>query len=140
LKYRIAHLFICLLLWAGQLYAAAAEREFKAGEDILEAWRFSEAEAIAAQALKDNPKSASALEFDGRIKFYQGRYQEALAVLDRALAVDSKDPRRQAMKLLTQLTLDVHKAFKRYESAHFILFVDEKRDAILVPHALDALE
>jgi tetratricopeptide (TPR) repeat protein len=140
LKYRFAPLLLFLCLWAGQLHAAEAEREFKVGEDILEAWRFPEAEAIAAKALKDNPKSAAALEFDGRIKFYQGRYQEALTVLDRALAIDSKDPRRQAMKLLTQLTLDVHKSFKRYESAHFILFVDEKRDAILVPHALDALE
>ena len=140
MKYRIAPFLIFFCLWAGPLCAAEAEREFKAGEEILEAWRFAEAEAIAAKALKDNPKSATALEFDGRIKFYQGRYQEALTVLDRALAVDSKDPRRQAMKLLTQLTLDVHKSFKRHESAHFILFVDDKRDAILVPHALDALE
>ena len=140
MKYRIAPLVIVVCFWAGQLCAAAAEREFKVGEDILEAWRFPEAEAIAAKALSENPKSAAALEFDGRIKFYQGRYQEALASLDRALAIDSKDPRRQAMKLLTQLTVDVHKSFKRYESPHFILFVDEKRDAILVPHALDALE
>ncbi|MEO6163563.1 MAG: tetratricopeptide repeat protein [Candidatus Binatia bacterium] len=138
--YRIAPFLIFACLLAGPLYGAEAEREFKAGEEILEAWRFADAEAIAAKALKDNPKSAAALEFDGRIKFYQGRYQEALTVLDRALAVDSKDPRRQAMKLLTQLTLDVHKSFKRHESAHFILFVDDKRDAILVPHALDALE
>ena len=140
MKYRIASLLICFCLWFAPLHSAEAEREFKAGEDILEAWRFPEAEAIAAKALKDNPKSAAALEFDGRIKFYQGRYQEALATLERALAVDSKDPRRQAMKLLTQLTLDVHKTFKRYDSAHFQLFVDDKRDAILVPHALDALE
>ncbi|MGZ8495287.1 MAG: tetratricopeptide repeat protein [Candidatus Binatia bacterium] len=137
---RIAPFLIFACLLAGQLYGAEAEREFKAGEEILEAWRLADAEAIAAKALKENPKSATALEFDGRIKFYQGRYPEALAVLDRALAVDSKDPRRQAMKLLTQLTLDVHKSFKRHESAHFILFVDDKRDGILVPHALDALE
>ncbi len=138
--YRIAPFLIFACLLAGPLYGAEAEREFKAGEEVLEAWRFADAEAIAAKALKDNPKSAAALEFDGRIKFYQGRYQEALTILDRALAVDSKNPRRQAMKLLTQLTLDVHKSFKRHESAHFILFVDDKRDAILVPHALDALE
>ncbi|HSQ14599.1 MAG TPA: tetratricopeptide repeat protein, partial [Candidatus Deferrimicrobium sp.] len=140
MMYRIAPFLIFACLLAGQLYGAEAEREFKAGEEILEAWRLADAEAIAAKALKENPKSATALEFDGRIKFYQGRYQEALTVLDRALAVDSKDPRRQAMKLLTQLTLDVHKSFKRHESAHFILFVDDKRDGILVPHALDALE
>ena len=137
--FSIAALIFPLLL-AANLLGAEVEREFKAGEDLLEAWHFGEAEALAAKALKDNPKSATALEFDGRIKFYQGRYQEALSTLDRALAADSKDPRRQAMKLLTQLTLDVHKSLKRFESAHFILFVDERRDGILVPHALDALE
>ena len=137
--FSIAALVFPLLL-AASLLAAEAEREFKAGEDFLEAWHIADAEALAAKALQDNPKSATALEFDGRIKFYQGRYQEALTVLDRALVVDSKDQRRQAMKLLTQLTLDVHKSFKRFESAHFILFADERRDGILVPHALDALE
>ncbi len=137
--FSIAALIFSLLL-AANLRAAEAEREFKAGEDLLDAWHVAEAEALAAKALKDNPKSATALEFDGRIKFYQGRYPEALSVLDRALAVDSKDQRRQAMKLLTQLTLDVHKSFKRFESAHFVLFVDERRDGILVPHALEALE
>ena len=76
--YRFAPFLIFIGLLAGPLFGAEVEREFKAGEEILEAWRFAEAEAIAAKALKDNPKSATALEFDGRIKFYQGRYQEAL--------------------------------------------------------------
>jgi tetratricopeptide (TPR) repeat protein len=129
-----------LFLLAPRLFAAEAEPPFKAGEDLLDAWRIGEAEALAAKALKDEPKSAAALEFDGRIKFYQGRYQDALAMMDRALAVESQDRRRQGWKLLTQLTLDVHKALKRYESAHFILFVDDKRDGILAPLALDALE
>ena len=95
---------------------------------------------LAAKALKANPKSAAALEFDGRIKFYQGRYQEALSAIDLALAADSKDQRRQGWKLLSQLTVDVQKNLKRHESAHFILVVDHRRDAILVPHALQALE
>ena len=34
----------------------------------------------------------------------------------------------------------MHKILKRHESAHFVLFVDDKRDGILVAHALDALE
>jgi tetratricopeptide (TPR) repeat protein len=127
-------------LVAARLFAAEAEPAFKAGEDLLDAWRIGDAETLAARALKDDPKSAAALEFDGRIKFYQGRYQDALAMMDRALAVESQDRRRQGWKLLTQLTLDVHKTLKRYESAHFILFVDDKRDGILAPLALDALE
>jgi tetratricopeptide (TPR) repeat protein len=143
LKYRPSLFAVLIFLFAARLFAAEAEREFKAGEDLLDAWRIAEAEAVAAKALKDNPRSAAALEFDGRIKFYQGRYQEALGVIERALAADSiasKDQRRQGWKLFSQLTVDVHKNLKRHESAHFILFVDDRRDAILVPHALDTLE
>jgi len=140
LKYRLSILAILFCLLAGRLFGAETEREFKAGEEWLDAWRIAEAEALVAKALKENPKSATALEFDGRIKFYQGRYQEALSSFDRALALDSNDPRRQSWKLLSQLTVDVHKNLKRHESDHFILFVDERRDAILVADALNALE
>jgi tetratricopeptide (TPR) repeat protein len=74
------------------------------------------------------------------LKFYQGRYQDALAAFDKALGLDSKDERHQAYKLLAQLTVDVVKNLKRFESPHFVLYLDDKRDGILAPYALDALE
>lgn len=132
--------FLFLIFAAGRAPAAEIDPRLKAGEELLDAWRTAEAEAMAAQWLKEDPKSAAALELDGRVKFYQGRYKEALASLDKTLAIDSTDQRRQAMKLHTQLTLDVHRNLTRHESDHFILFVDEKRDGILAPLALDALE
>jgi tetratricopeptide (TPR) repeat protein len=142
LKHRNAFFSALLFLFLSVARASGAEVDpkFKSGEELLDAWRTGQAEELAAKALKEEPKSAAALEFDGRVKFYQGRYNDALASLDRALALDSKEPRRQAMKLLTQLTVDVHKSLKRHESAHFILFVDDKRDGILAPLALEALE
>ena len=128
------------LLLAGPTFGAEPDPKFKSGEEMLDAWRTTQAEEFAAKALKEDPKSAAALEFDARVKFYEGRYTEALAVFERALAIDSTNQRRQALKLLTQFTVDVHKSLKRHESAHFVLFADDKRDAILVPHALAALE
>ena len=141
MKYRLPFLSAVFLCLALAVPAAAAETEpFKAGEELLDAWRTRDAEELAARALKENAKSAPALDFDARVKFYQGRYGEALAQLDRALAIESTDQRRQALKLFTQLTIDVHKNLRRHESAHFVLFVDEKRDGILAAHALDTLE
>ncbi|MGN6732053.1 MAG: tetratricopeptide repeat protein [Candidatus Binatia bacterium] len=121
-------------------FAAEADPRFKPGEELLDAGRIAQAEEFAAKALKEEPKSPAALDFDARVKFYQGRYAEALAIVDRALAIDSSNQRRQALKLFSQLTLDVHKSLKPFESAHFVLFADEKRDGILVPYALDTLE
>ncbi|HEY7221902.1 MAG TPA: hypothetical protein VH985_26255, partial [Candidatus Binatia bacterium] len=142
MKYRAFPLSVLLFffLLAGPVRAAEPDPKFKAGEELLDAWRIAQAEEFAVKALKEEPKSAAALEFDARVKFYQGRYADALTVVDRALAIDSSNQRRQALKLFTQLTVDVHKSLKRFESAHFVLFVDEKRDGILVPLALDTLE
>jgi tetratricopeptide (TPR) repeat protein len=131
---------LCGLLLAVQARGAEADSKFKPGEELLDAWRIGQAQELAAQALKEDPQSVVALDFDARVKFYQGRYPEALVVIERALAIDSSNQRRQALKLFTQLTVDVHKSLKRYESAHFILFLDDKRDGILAPHALETLE
>ena len=132
MKHRLPFLS-AFLLWfalAAQVFGAESDR-FKPGEELLDAWRIGEAEDLAAKMLKENSKSAPALDFDARVKFYQGRYGDSLTQLDRALAIESTDQRRQALKLFTQLTIDVHKNLRRHESAHFILFVDDKRDGIL---------
>jgi tetratricopeptide (TPR) repeat protein len=133
---------VVFFLWgaAGQLRAAEADPRFKASDELLDAWRIPEAQAFADKVLREDGKSAGAHAFDGRLKFYQGRYQDALAAFDKALAIDSKDERNQAYKLLAQFTQDVVKNLKRFESAHFVLHLDEKRDGILAPYALDALE
>ncbi|MEX0803482.1 MAG: tetratricopeptide repeat protein [Candidatus Binatia bacterium] len=138
-KFLLATLLIPLAL-AARLFAAEFDDKFKEGQELLDAWRITQAQELAAKSLGADPKSPDALDFDARVKFYQGRYQEALASVDRALAGDSKDKRRQGLKLLSQFTLDVIKTLKRYESAHFVVYLDEKRDGILAPFALDVLE
>jgi tetratricopeptide (TPR) repeat protein len=133
-------LFLLSLILPLELRAAEPESPFKQGEEILDAWRIADAEGVAARALRDNPKSAAALEFDGRVKFYQGRYADALKSFDQALAADSGSQRRQGWKLLTQQTHDVVKNLRRLESPHFVLFIDETRDGILAAYALETLE
>jgi tetratricopeptide (TPR) repeat protein len=119
---------------------SAPDGEFKEGEELLEAGRIAQAEELAQKAIRSNANSAAALAFDGRVKFYQGRYADALASLDKALAIDSKNQRTQGWKLFSQLTLDVVKPLKRFESPHFVLYLDEKRDGILANEALATLE
>ncbi len=142
MKYRafISLALLIALALAVRLFAAEADPKFKAGEELLDAWRIAEAEELAAKALRENPESPAALDFDARVKFYQGRYPEALAAMERVPAIDTTDKRRQGWKLLAQLTVDVVKTLKRFESPHFVLYLDDKRDGILASSALDTLE
>jgi tetratricopeptide (TPR) repeat protein len=137
--FSFAALFFSLIL-AAPLFAAEIDPKLKQGEELLDAWRIAQAEELAAIWLRENSKSTDGLDLDARAKFYQGRYAEALATIERALAIDSTDKRRQGWKLFTQFTLDVVKTLKRYESAHFVVFLDEKRDGILASYALETLE
>ncbi|MBI2988890.1 MAG: tetratricopeptide repeat protein [Deltaproteobacteria bacterium] len=100
----------------------------------------AQAETLASQLARESPNSAAALDLNARVRFYQGRYEEAVRLLEQALAIETANERLQALRILTQQTLDTVKKLKRFESAHFILHADEDKDGILVPPALDALE
>jgi tetratricopeptide (TPR) repeat protein len=143
LKHRIPSLVaaavLCLSL-AARLFAAEVDPALKEGEELLDAWKIAQAEELAARSIRENGKSPIGFDIDARAKFYQGRYAEALAATERGLAIDSSDKRRQAWKLFSQLTLDVVNNLKKYESAHFALYLDDRRDGILAPYALDTLE
>jgi tetratricopeptide (TPR) repeat protein len=121
-------------------WGAEADPRVKEAEDHLEAWRIPEAEKIAAAMLKENPRSAAALDVSAEVAFHQGRYEEAVRQVEQALAIDSTDEKRQRLRLLTQRTRDTVGKLKRYESDHFIIYLDENKDGILAPYAIDTLE
>lgn len=127
------------LLFSGFSLAGETDPSLKEAEGHLEAWRVAEAETAAARLLSGGLPSAAVLDLLGRIRFYEGRYEEALAHMEKALAAGA-DPRRQSFRLLLQQTRDTVGKLKRHESAHFVLYLDERRDGILAPLALDSLE
>jgi tetratricopeptide (TPR) repeat protein len=137
---RFLYLIFSLFLILPSLYLSAQTDLFREAEEHLEVWHLSRAEETAARLLRENPESLEALDLNARVKFYQGRYEEALKFLQQGLAVEASDTQRHAFSLFTQRTHDTVKQLKRYESAHFILYLDEARDGILVPYVLDAME
>jgi len=130
------------LLWFCLVAAAAADGDarHKKAEELLDSWRIAEAQELVAASLKEQPESTAAHDLDAWTKFYQGRYAESLKAAEKALAIDPKSERRQSMRLFVQQTLDVSKMLKRFDSEHFTLYLDEKRDGILAPYALEVLE
>lgn len=121
-------------------WSAEEDPRIKEAEEHLDAWRITEAEKISAALLKENPRSPTALALSAEVAFYQGHYDDAARQAEQALAGDSVDEKRQALRIRTQRSRDVVSKLKRYESEHFIVFLDENKDGILAPYAIDTLE
>ncbi|HWP56434.1 MAG TPA: tetratricopeptide repeat protein [Candidatus Acidoferrales bacterium] len=128
------------------LFAAAPAAEkgsdpaIAAVEESLDAWRLAEAQRLIADLARARAKSPEVLDLQAWLAFYQGRYDEAVRIVEASLAVDPNKESRQGLRLLAQRTGDVVRKLKPYESAHFIVYLDPARDEILAPLALDALE
>ncbi len=106
----------------------------------MAAWRVEEARPIIQRLVEARPQSVEALDLAALLAYYEGAYPRALATVEKALAIDAGDERRQALRLLLQQTRDVTRHFRRYESDHFLLHLHEEDDAILAEPALAALE
>lgn len=138
-------LFLLLLLQGALCsYAAEAEtgtdKKIAEAEALITAWRVEDAAAIIPELLRENPESPDVLDLSAMLAYYQGDYPQALENLSKALEIDSSSEQRHALNLLLQQTHDNTKNFKRFESDHFVLFLDEAKDGILAKPALEALE
>ncbi|MBI2359288.1 MAG: hypothetical protein HYV04_10355, partial [Deltaproteobacteria bacterium] len=119
---------------------AQVKPALEVAEAHLEAWRLTEAQEAGERLLRENSQAPEILDFNAWVMFYLGRYEDSLRYLEQALARDSVSERRQALRLFTQRTLHTVKKLKRFESAHFTVYLDDERDGILLPHIVDALE
>lgn len=119
---------------------AASDEKVAEAEALIAAWRVEEAQELLPDLLRDHGESAEVLDLSAMLAYYQGDYPKALETLGKALAIDSNSEQRHALNLLLQQTHDTTRDFKRFESDHFVLYLDEPRDGLLTKPALAALE
>ncbi len=74
--------------------------------------------------------------FQGRVAFEEGRYLEAVELL-QAAGIEDKPG---SYLRLAKETRDIVKDHARAESEHFIFFYPKGKDEVLVPYALETLE
>ncbi len=95
----------------------------------------AKAELAALEALA--PADVEPLAYyQGRVAFEDGRYDDAVALFEKAGVGDKPG----SWLRLAKDTRSVVGGYERQESAHFVFLYPRGRDAALVPWALDALE
>ena len=106
----------------------------------LERWDVEEIWPAVQQALEKQPQDADLLETAALIAFHRGDYQKSLDLIKRTIEVAGEDQSRSGLALFVEQTINVLASFQRYETPHFIIFLDGAQDGILVDYLTDALE
>ena len=130
--------------WAAEPDAVqAAEKAAQPYQPIvqkLESWDAEAAWVDLKPLLAKEPKNVELLQLASETAFFRGDYTEALKLAKSALELGGEDEGRKGFVLLVESTLGVLKSYKQYETAHFVISLDEKQDAILIDYLTDTLE
>ena len=106
----------------------------------LDGWEVSDAWGDVKRLLGDEPNDPKLLELASSIAFHKGDYPEASKLMKQALAQDGEDEKKKAFASFIEETLALVSSFKRVESSHFVISLDEKQDGILTDYLIDSLE
>ncbi|MGD9179843.1 MAG: tetratricopeptide repeat protein [Desulfobacterales bacterium] len=106
----------------------------------LESWDVEEIWPLVQEALAEQPQDPELLEIASHIAFHRGNYPESLQLMKRSMAVGGENEKRRGFALFIEETINVLAPYKRYETPHFIIHLNEAQDGILVDYLSDALE
>jgi tetratricopeptide (TPR) repeat protein len=130
-------LFIVLLWMVGPTWA---QDVLSGAETALERWDGEEAYRLAQSVHSQRPQDAKVLALLAKASHYRGEYQEAAGWAEQWMAVEPTNEYAKGWKAFAEQTAWAVQDFKTYTSAHFILRLQEERDAVLAEYALNALE
>ena len=104
----------------------------------LRRWRTDEAEKHLKPLLASSPKNKRLRFLLGQVRYYQGKYKEAIKIFEEAGS--PKDLKKNSTYISLKATYDVTKKFETVVSPHFRISFTPGKDKILIPYAVKALE
>ena len=122
------------------LSEAAPQEVIQSLTEKLETWEVEETWREVTGLLDKETEDMDLLELASLVAFYRGDYPEALNLMKSALALGGEDEKKKGFALFFEQTIGVVAPFKKYESPHFLIYLDEKQDAILADYLMDTLE
>jgi len=119
---------------------SASPEEIQSLETKLERWDIEEAWSEMKDHLLKEPKNSQLLELASHIAFHRGDYQEAQRLIRSAIEAGGDDEKRKGFSLFVEETIGAITPLKKFESPHFIIFLDEKQDGFLADYLKETLE
>jgi tetratricopeptide (TPR) repeat protein len=120
--------------------AAAAPEMLALLKAKLKSWDVEEVWPAVQEALAKQPQDADLLETAALIAFHRGEYRQSLDLIKQSMALAGEDQNRRSLALFVEQNINVLAPFQRLETPHFIIFLDQRQDGILLDYLTDALE
>jgi tetratricopeptide (TPR) repeat protein len=133
-------IFVALLLALPIVSPGASQEAVHSVAIKLDRWNVEEAWIDVKALLAKEPKDPELLDLAAQIAFHRGDYEDALRLMKSAVELGRGDEKRKGFALFMEETIGVVAPFKRYESPHFVISLDEGQDGILVDYLTDTLE
>lgn len=140
LSHKITILWLCswMLLTFGSRPAQADLREdITQGYNLIDQWRFKEAEDYIGSLMKKYPQSGDVYFLKSRNEFYKGNYNRAWKLMEN---VEDVSPPVKSFKSLVENTREATAGFVTRESEHFIFRFSDGADQVLIHYAEEVLE
>lgn len=135
---RLAIVLILILL--PSLSQAISPEEIRSLSAKLEAWDVEEAWSEVKTQLMKEPRNPQLLELASHIAFHRGQYEEAQRLIRSATEAGGDEEKIKGFSHFIEETIGAVAPLKKYESAHFVIFLDEKQDGFLIDYLKEALE
>jgi len=117
------------------------------GQKTRQAWRLiqevrlEESARLMEEVVRRYPDDADVLEVQAHLHFNEGRYTQALAAIERAVAAEATDERRQMATLMRSTkTATEGMTEARSDDGRFVVATAPGRDELLAPYAIEAME
>lgn len=128
------------LLVARQVYSESPSETIQYLTTKLETWDVADVWPEVLSAISKRPQDPELLEIASHIAFHRGDYKEALKLMKQSIEAGGENEMRHGFALHIEETINVLTPYKRYETPHFIITLDEEKDGILVDYVARALE
>ncbi len=145
LRTRMLRMLTIAMLTLGALAPASAWAASPADaiEDMLDSWHVSRARPLVEAMATDRGETPQVTYFRSRMAFYEQRYDEALTLMDQALANSSSKPPgwvmlREEIAAAGEVTRDY--VTKTSPKGYFEITYPKGKDEVLLPYAFDALD
>ena len=142
---RLARALMVALLVCGALAPATAwaATASDAIEDLLDSWHVERARPLVEAMARDRGETPQVTYFRARMAFYGQRYEEALGLMDQALAnASSQSPgwvmMREEIAAAAEVTKDY--VIKKSPKGYFEIAYPPGKDEVLLPWAFEALD